>query len=116
MIDLGDELASYGDQPQTPSTPPDGMGSFGKLADLQAGGFDIDPRRTDADSRQWGFNRGLGSLTISVKPLVSDTWITRIAAGAAGVTMPTPNDGFKPTGSISDDGIEMKTWFPGDPE
>jgi hypothetical protein len=115
MIDLGDELADYGKKPQTPSKPPDGMGSFGKLADLQADGFDVDPRRADADPRQWGFNRGSGSLTISVEPLVSDSWITRVARGAAGVTMP-PNDGFKPFGSISDDGIEMKTWFPGDPE
>lgn len=116
MIDLGDELADYGEQPQTPSKPPDGMGSFGRLADLQAGGFDVDPRRADANPRQWGFNQGLSSLTISVEPLVNDTWAMRVAKGAAGVAIGgggggkaawiTPGGaggGFESTGSISGD-------------
>lgn len=51
MIDLGDELANYGDEPKPEGATvtrygsgPDGMHTFGKLADLQKGGFNVNPR------------------------------------------------------------------------
>lgn len=108
MIDLGDELADYGNQPQTPSKPPDGMGSFGRLADLQAGGFNVDPRRADLGDPKWSFT-GPGSFTISAEPLTNPRWLTCIVAGAAGLTPPW-------TASQDQDGsvIEVKTWLPGD--
>lgn len=134
MIDLGNELAGYGEQPQTPSKPPEGMGSVGRLADLQAGGFNVDPRRADADPQQWGFSRGLGLLSGKVVggggagkagapggggDGLNVPWLTRIARGAAGASTFTPanQDGFQPVGSFSEDDppeIELKTWLSGD--
>lgn len=109
MIDLGDELAGYGKQPRTAPKPPEDMGSFGRLADLQAGGFNVESQRTEDLGRGWSF-AGPGSFTVSAQPLTNPRWLARIAGGLTGRPRPpwvaNPNqDGLA---------IEAKTWLPGD--
>lgn len=111
MIDLGDELADYGDEPEKWTADgfpinrgPAGMHTFGKLADLQKGGFNVNPRT----------GRGLGDPHRDVGDPPS--WVDRISSGIAG-PLPDPltdNSRWTFAGMIDDDSLTVKTWLPED--
>jgi hypothetical protein len=96
VIDLGDELADYGENPQKPK-PPEGMSSYGSLAGLQAKGFSYNP--------QYTFTRPSKFTVGPPEPLVNSRWLTRVAGGLMPPwVMPSDTqDGFESTGSISED-------------
>lgn len=115
MIDLGDELAGYGEESHASPTHPEGMPSFGRLADLQAGGFNTKPDVVHR-GQGWGFNTGLSKLSVKVVPTttpggggggggLSVPWVARVAGGLAGTSFPLwgAQDDF---GSTSEDDPE----------
>lgn len=120
MIDLGDELADYGDEPKRPAVfdgdgfpvgrngsdvrvGPNGMRTFGKLADLQKGGFNVNPRT----------GRGIGTPSRGFGDPHRD-----VGDPPAKITFTPPDpltDDSRWTfaGMIDDDSlkINVKTWF-----